>query len=91
MHVYKYLNQTVRRIGESNGKSFRGLSKTKKSNTGRDSVSKVNSRLSFYYLLPVVEKCLDKSVQRKATPNTNTMQSFLRIGEVFFTLSQTNF
>ena len=30
MHVYKYLNQTVRRIGESNGKSFRGLSKKKK-------------------------------------------------------------
>ena len=30
MHVCKYLNQIVRRIGEYNGKSFKGVSKTKK-------------------------------------------------------------
>ena len=47
--------------------------------------------LSFYYLLPAVEKCWDKSVKRKATPSANTMQSFMRIGGVFFTLSQTDF
>ena len=30
MRVCKYLNQRVRRIGEWNGKSFKGFSKTKK-------------------------------------------------------------
>ena len=30
MRVCKYLNQRVRRIGEYNGKSFSGISKTKK-------------------------------------------------------------
>ena len=30
MCVCKYLNQNVRRIGEQNGKSFMGVSKTKK-------------------------------------------------------------
>ena len=30
MRVCKYLNQRVRRIGEYNGKSFKGVSKTKK-------------------------------------------------------------
>ena len=30
MLVCKYLNQRVRRIGEQNGKSFKGVSKTKK-------------------------------------------------------------
>ena len=30
MHVWKYLNQRGRRIRESNGKSFKGVSKTKK-------------------------------------------------------------
>ena len=29
MHVCKYLNQTVRRIGEQNRKSYKGVSKTK--------------------------------------------------------------
>ena len=29
MRVCKYLNQRVRRIGESNGKSFKGFSKKK--------------------------------------------------------------
>ena len=30
MGVCKYLHQTVRRIGEYNGKSFKGVSETKK-------------------------------------------------------------
>ena len=30
--------------------------------TWRDWVLKLNSRLSFYYHLPAVEKCLDKSL-----------------------------
>ena len=30
MRVCKYVNQKVRRIGEQNGKSFKGISKTKK-------------------------------------------------------------
>ena len=30
MRVCKYLNQRVRRIGEQNGKSFKGVSKTNK-------------------------------------------------------------
>ena len=33
MLVFKYLNQRVRRIGEPNGKSFKGISKTNKKNT----------------------------------------------------------
>ena len=33
MRVWKYLNQRVRRIGVSNGKSFEGVSKTKKKKT----------------------------------------------------------
>ena len=30
IHVCKYLNQTVRKIGEQNGKYFKGVSKKKK-------------------------------------------------------------
>ena len=30
MRVYKYLNQRVKRIGKQNGKSFMGVSKTRK-------------------------------------------------------------
>ena len=56
MCVCKYLNQRVRRTGEHNGKSFKGVSKTKKKkNTRRE-----KTQLSFYYRLPVVEKCLEK-------------------------------
>ena len=33
MHVCKYLNQTVRTIGEQNRKSFKGVSKTRKKKT----------------------------------------------------------
>ena len=51
MHVCKYLNQRVGRIG----KSFRGggVSKRKKK-------KKHTKRLSFYYRLAVAEKCLEK-------------------------------
>ena len=40
MCVSKYLNQRVRRIGKQNGKSFTGVSKTKK-------IKKHTNRLSF--------------------------------------------
>ena len=30
MCIYKYLNQRIRRIGQKNEKSFRGISKMKK-------------------------------------------------------------
>ena len=59
--VCKYLNQRVRRIGEKNGKSFKGVLKTKKKkNTWRDWVSELDSRLSFSYCLPVLGKCSEK-------------------------------
>ena len=45
MHVCKYLNQRVRRIGKQNEKSFKGVSKTKKKKK---------------HMLPVVETCLEK-------------------------------
>ena len=52
MHVCKYLNQRVRRIGEQNGKSFKGVSKTKK--------KKHIKRLSFitqFKILPPFTGC----------------------------------
>ena len=36
--------------------------------TWRNWVSKLNSRLSFYYCLPAVEKCLDKSLRGYDSP-----------------------
>ena len=49
-----------------NKKTVEGFSrqtyKRKLEETWRDWVSKLNSRLSFYYHLPAVEKCLDKSL-----------------------------
>ena len=35
MHVSEYLNQKLRRIGEYNGKSFKGFSKTSKKTHGK--------------------------------------------------------
>ena len=40
MHVFKYLNQRVRKIGEYNGKSFKNVSKTKK--------KKANEEMEFH-------------------------------------------
>ena len=61
MHVCKYLNQRVKRIGEQNGKSFKGVSKTKKKKQHIKRLSFITQfKLSFYYCLPVVEKCLEK-------------------------------
>ena len=44
MSVWKYLNETVRRIGEQNRKSFEGFSKTKKKNKHR---KRLNFKTSF--------------------------------------------
>ena len=77
MHVFKYQNQRIRRIGEKNGKSFKVVSKAKKKkkkknkkkkkkkkkNTWR--VSWFSLRLSFYYLLLIVKKCLEKCLLLK--------------------------
>ena len=49
---FKYLNQRVRIIGEENGNSFKDVSKTKR--------EKTHEEMSFYYNLPVAEKCLEK-------------------------------
>ena len=61
MRVWKYLNQRVRRIGEKNGKSFKGVLKTKR--------KKHIKRLSFItqfkieFLLPYTgcNKVLEKN------------------------------
>ena len=61
MRVWKYLNQRVRRTGEKNGKSFKGVSKTKR--------KKHIKRLSFItqfkieFLLPYTgcNKVLEKN------------------------------
>ena len=41
MHVCKYLNQIVTRVGQNNGKSFKGVSKTKKK-------KKTHEEIKFY-------------------------------------------
>ena len=43
MCVCKYLNQTVRRIGEKNGKSFKAVSKTKKKKKTSEGIEFHNS------------------------------------------------
>ena len=43
MHICKYLNQRVRRIGEQNGKSFEGFSKTKQKKRAHKDIEFHNS------------------------------------------------
>ena len=52
MCVCKYLNQRVRRIGEKNGKSFKGVSKTKK--------KKTNEEIEFFLPFTGCRKVLGK-------------------------------
>ena len=60
MCVFKYLDQRVIRIGEQNGLSFKGVSKTKK----KKKLEEIEySKLSFYYCLLVVENCLEKCLK----------------------------
>ena len=59
MCVYKYLNLIVRSWIE--WKTFQECFKNKKKKAIRDWSSKLNSRLSFYYHLPVVEKLVKMS------------------------------
>ena len=59
MCVFKYFDQRVIRIDGKNGLSFKGvLSKKKKKYEEIE-----YSRLSFYYCLPVLEKCLEKCLK----------------------------
>ena len=60
MRVCKYLSQSVRR--ENPSRVFQ--KQKKKQNTWRDWVSWLNSGLSLYNRLPVVEKCLEKFLFR---------------------------
>ena len=64
MLVFKYLNQRVRRIGEPNGKSFKGISKTnKKKHTWRDLSFITQFNIEFLLPLTVAEKCLEKCLK----------------------------
>ena len=65
MHVCKYLNQIVTRIGENNGESFKGVSKTKnKKNMKRFSF--IDQFKIFYFCLLVVEKYLEKWLEMES-------------------------
>ena len=58
MHAFKYLKQRVRIIGEWNGKSFKGVSKTNKEHMKR---LPLNSRSSFCLCLKQ-KFCLYRSI-----------------------------
>ena len=60
MCVFKYFNQRVIRIDEQNGLSFKNALKTKKKKKHEEIEY---SRFSFYYCLPVFEKCLEKCLK----------------------------
>ena len=48
MRVSKYLNQRLRRIGEQNGKSFKGVSNTKNKKKNQNKTKKKHmKRFSF--------------------------------------------
>ena len=65
MHVCKYLNQIVTRIGENNGESFKSVSKTKnKKNMKRFSF--IDQFKIFYFCLLVVEKYLEKWLEMES-------------------------
>ena len=51
MHVFKYLNQRIRRIGEKNGKSFKVVSKTKKK---KKHMKSFMTQFKIEFLLPFV-------------------------------------
>ena len=51
MRVCKYINQTVRRIAEQNGKSFKGVSKTKKKKKHMKRLSFI-TQFKIEFLLP---------------------------------------
>ena len=51
MHVCKYLNQRVKRIGKYNGKSFKGVSKTKKKKKHMKRLSFI-TQFKIEFLLP---------------------------------------
>ena len=61
MHVCKYLNQRVKRIGEQNGKSFKGVSKTKKKKQHIKRLSFINQfKVEFLLLFTSCRKVLGK-------------------------------
>ena len=60
MCVFKYFNQRVIRTDKQNGLSFKNALKTKKKKKHEEIEY---SRLSLYYCLPVLEKCLEKCLK----------------------------
>ena len=61
MCFWQYLNQRKSKKNmQIEWNIFQGIFKKEKNKTWRDWVSLLNSRLSFYYRLPVEEKCLEK-------------------------------
>ena len=65
MHVCEYLNQIVTRIGENNGKSFKGASKTKKKKHMKR-FSFIDQFKIFYFCLLVVDKYLEKWLEMES-------------------------
>ena len=59
MCICKYLNQRVRRIGEQNGKSFKGVSKTKRKKTKRLTF-KTQFKIEFLLLFNSCREVLGK-------------------------------
>ena len=51
MHVFKYQNQRIRRIGEKNGKSFKVVSKAKK----KKYMKSFMTQFKIEFLLPFVD------------------------------------
>ena len=52
MHVFKYQNQRIRRIGEKNGKSFKVVSKAKKK---KKYMKSFMTQFKIEFLLPFVD------------------------------------
>ena len=51
MHVFKYQNQRIRRIGEKNGKSFKLVSKAKK----KKYMKRIMTHFKIDFFLPFVD------------------------------------
>ena len=68
MHVCKYRYLRGRGIGEYNGESFKGVSKTRKKHMKKLSFI-FQFKIAQFYSLVVVEKCLKKCLVTKASLN----------------------
>ena len=87
-HVCKYLNQRVTRISEKNGKSFKGVSKTKnKKKTHMKRLSFITQfKIEFLLLLTGWRKMLGKMPECDVLIYLNVKNNFLRafINSVIF-------